>query len=309
MTNYPSPGRNQLRPKGFKVKQALHLTIFLALCTWLLYQIKNSHYENKTPVTLGRKGSVGWSKDRADSVLEDVNLRGNNGKKQDGGENAKGESYIKKIENVAAHERSKGGKVPERDYKESQIFEDGNSVIQMRGTATAEVMNLNKDTYKEKYSNTGHERRDEKELETLFKEAESDENDHKENDEDGVHHIFDDENGVPQDVIDGQNSSLNGAIMLNSYTKSRMVEGEEVESKEESVYTAYTEKENKGTSDDSKNDITDDAEIDLDSNGPLSINQTVEENNIGSKGSHSVSVSSHKEVEEVNDKSMLPQAE
>lgn len=82
MTNYQSFGRNQ-KPKGFRVKQALQLTLVLGICIWLLYQIKPpSNNENKNYglstwnklseegriLFLGRKGSAVWSSDRSVSV-------------------------------------------------------------------------------------------------------------------------------------------------------------------------------------------------------------------------------------------------
>ncbi|KAL8094018.1 hypothetical protein AgCh_035776 [Apium graveolens] len=82
MTNYQSTGRNQ-KPRGLRVKQALQFTLILAICIWLLYQIKasneNKHYglskwtelskEGKTLI-FGRKGSTAWSSDRIDYVSE-----------------------------------------------------------------------------------------------------------------------------------------------------------------------------------------------------------------------------------------------
>lgn len=86
MTNYQSTGRNQ-KPRGSRVKQALQFTLILAICIWLLYQIKPSienknhgpskwstlSIEGKTSI-LGRKGSTTWSSDRNDSVSEDAHL-------------------------------------------------------------------------------------------------------------------------------------------------------------------------------------------------------------------------------------------
>ncbi|XP_062098354.1 uncharacterized protein LOC133804209 isoform X2 [Humulus lupulus] len=41
-----STSRNQ-RSKGFKVKHALQICLLLAICIWLLYQVKHSHDKNK----------------------------------------------------------------------------------------------------------------------------------------------------------------------------------------------------------------------------------------------------------------------
>jgi hypothetical protein len=41
-----SPSKNQ-RTKGFKVKHAIHICLLLAICIWLLFQVKPSH-EKKT---------------------------------------------------------------------------------------------------------------------------------------------------------------------------------------------------------------------------------------------------------------------
>lgn len=81
MTNHQSTGRNQ-KPRGLRVKQALQFTLILAICIWLLYQIKPSHHnetknhglskwsrlskEGKTLI-LGRKGSTTGCSDRSDS--------------------------------------------------------------------------------------------------------------------------------------------------------------------------------------------------------------------------------------------------
>lgn len=80
MTNYQSTGRNQ-KPRGLRVKQALQFTLILAICIWLLYQIKPSN-ENKNhglskwsklskegkALILGRKGSTTRSSDRSDCL-------------------------------------------------------------------------------------------------------------------------------------------------------------------------------------------------------------------------------------------------
>ena len=80
MTNYQSAGRNQ-KPRGLRVKQALQFTVMLAICVWLLYQIKPSRNENKNhslstwsklsqegrTLILGRKGCAVWSSNRSDS--------------------------------------------------------------------------------------------------------------------------------------------------------------------------------------------------------------------------------------------------
>ncbi|KAL5559868.1 hypothetical protein UlMin_036079 [Ulmus minor] len=41
-----SPSRNQ-RSKEFKVKHALHICLLLAICIWLLYQLKHNHDKKK----------------------------------------------------------------------------------------------------------------------------------------------------------------------------------------------------------------------------------------------------------------------
>lgn len=41
-----SPSRNQ-RSKGFKVKHAIQICLFLAICIWLLYQVRHSHETKK----------------------------------------------------------------------------------------------------------------------------------------------------------------------------------------------------------------------------------------------------------------------
>lgn len=41
-----SPSRNQ-RSKGFKLKHALQIFVLVAVCFWLIYQVKHSHYKRK----------------------------------------------------------------------------------------------------------------------------------------------------------------------------------------------------------------------------------------------------------------------
>ncbi|KAJ1437990.1 hypothetical protein SESBI_03420 [Sesbania bispinosa] len=59
---YQSFGRPQ-RPKGANIKQALKVMLILAVCAWLVYQIKHSNYGGQTKlvagygaISLGRKG-------------------------------------------------------------------------------------------------------------------------------------------------------------------------------------------------------------------------------------------------------------
>ncbi|PIA42761.1 hypothetical protein AQUCO_02000307v1 [Aquilegia coerulea] len=74
-------GRNQ-KPKGFKIKHALQVTLLLVIGIWLLYQVKNSHHKKKDysvmlgnkagSVDLGRKGNAG-SNEQVDTDLPDGN--------------------------------------------------------------------------------------------------------------------------------------------------------------------------------------------------------------------------------------------
>lgn len=41
-----SPSRNH-RSKGFKVKRFLRISVLLAICFWLVYQVKHSHDKKK----------------------------------------------------------------------------------------------------------------------------------------------------------------------------------------------------------------------------------------------------------------------
>ncbi|CBI25108.3 unnamed protein product, partial [Vitis vinifera] len=43
---FKSPSRNQ-RSKGFKVKHILQICLLLAVCFWLIYQVKHSHDKKK----------------------------------------------------------------------------------------------------------------------------------------------------------------------------------------------------------------------------------------------------------------------
>ncbi|XP_010249528.1 PREDICTED: uncharacterized protein LOC104592070 isoform X2 [Nelumbo nucifera] len=95
---YQSSVRNQ-RPKGLKFKHALQSALLLAVCIWLLHQIKHSHDKSKEfdeavqkklssehdSVILGRKGNAGYS-ERVGTVSTDGNLIGEDDKKADGGD-------------------------------------------------------------------------------------------------------------------------------------------------------------------------------------------------------------------------------
>ncbi|KAM1155524.1 hypothetical protein ACFX13_026996 [Malus domestica] len=81
--NNQSTGRNQRPAKGLKVKQAIQIALILAVCFWLLYEMKQSHdkdhsesskdkaSEERGSDILGPKGSAGWSKGGAVSASED----------------------------------------------------------------------------------------------------------------------------------------------------------------------------------------------------------------------------------------------
>ncbi|KAK1354800.1 hypothetical protein POM88_048056 [Heracleum sosnowskyi] len=98
MTNYQPAGRIQ-KPRGVRVKQALQFTLILAICIWLLYQIKPSHNDHKNhglskwsklskegkTLILGRKGSTTWSSDRSDFVSEGARLLEDNDAIDDSG--------------------------------------------------------------------------------------------------------------------------------------------------------------------------------------------------------------------------------
>ncbi|KAM1155525.1 hypothetical protein ACFX13_026997 [Malus domestica] len=97
LMNNQSTGRNQRPAKGLKVKQAIQSALILAVCFWLLYQMKQSHgkdysesskdkaSEERGSDILGRKGSAGWSKGGAVSASEDPKHVGEvSVKKEDG---------------------------------------------------------------------------------------------------------------------------------------------------------------------------------------------------------------------------------
>ncbi|KAM1478997.1 hypothetical protein ACFX2I_026351 [Malus domestica] len=102
--NNQSTGRNQRPAKGLKVKQAIQIALILAVCFWLLYQMKQSHgkdysesskdkaSEERGSDILGRKGSAGWSKGGAVSASEDPKHVGEvSVKKEDGNVEEKNE--------------------------------------------------------------------------------------------------------------------------------------------------------------------------------------------------------------------------
>uniref|UniRef100_A0A5B6Z5Q8 Putative myb-like protein X n=1 Tax=Davidia involucrata TaxID=16924 RepID=A0A5B6Z5Q8_DAVIN len=211
---FQSTSRNQ-RPKGFNVKQAIQLALLFALCTWLLYQMKHSHYnrtdndarlqtklgEEHGAITLGRKGNAGWSSSGSESDSEDRD-KGEREKREDGGagddkldrnieEKAEEVSFDKDNdygrENAASRVKKEEEKEQEGQYEESQSNEDSNPNTEVEGVESASLI---KDTYKKENSNKGHESAkrsmpdhdeeggDEKDPETQIKEPQNAEKNH-----------------------------------------------------------------------------------------------------------------------------------
>ncbi|KAF8407092.1 hypothetical protein HHK36_006217 [Tetracentron sinense] len=180
--SYQSNGRNQ-RPKGFKVKWALQFALLLAVCIWLLYQIRHSHDKRKDYggsvqnklhdkdgiLILGRKGNAGFNNE-VEGDSKDGYRIGEGEKKEDGGggddeldgsteEKAEEESFHKDHEksqgNVANYEEKEDEKEPEIQHKESQSNEENNTHTRVR--EGDEEVGLDKDVSKEDSSSKGHE--------------------------------------------------------------------------------------------------------------------------------------------------------
>ncbi|CAL8172144.1 unnamed protein product [Prunus armeniaca] len=175
--NSQSTCRNQ-RPKGLKVKLVFQIALLLAVCFWLLYQMKYSHEkaysgsaENKVSEErgsdiLGRKGNAGWSKDGGIFGLEDVNLVEGSIKKEDGGvgddmlgENAEenNEAESNKVDDHARGKlaRHEGNEIErtEMQYKVLNITDD-NSDVEDKGND--EPVGLNKNSLQEENSQERH---------------------------------------------------------------------------------------------------------------------------------------------------------
>ncbi|PQQ10628.1 uncharacterized protein Pyn_18914 [Prunus yedoensis var. nudiflora] len=172
--NSQSTCRNQ-RPKGLKVKPVFQIALLLAVCFWLLYQMKCSHdkaysgsAENKVSEDrgsdiLGRKGNAGWSKDGGISGSEDVNLVEGSTKKEDRGvgddmldENAEenNEAESNKVDDHAHGKlgRREGNEIEretEMQYKVLNITDD-NSDVEDKGND--EPVGLNKNSLQEENS-------------------------------------------------------------------------------------------------------------------------------------------------------------
>lgn len=242
MTNYQSTSRNQ-KPKGLKVKQALQFTLLLAICIWLLYQLKPSRNEKKNhgensqnklseesrTVILGRKGNAAWSSDRSDSESEGANFLREIEKKAGGdtGNEKKDDvkvEYFQEKTDIAAHAETE--------------MHDNNLVLD-KYEAVRE--NHKDEVSTEKGSTTAVHHKGVINV-TISGHSEM---------EDGAH-SFHDENGIPQDLeSDYQKINLHRSTISTSKNKSRMVErkaivvGEDVESKKDRIVTIQ----------DSKNDI------------------------------------------------------
>lgn len=98
-----SASRNQRSKGGFRLKLVLQICLLLAICTWLLYQVKHSHDKKKafeakiskiaTKVTsqqphlfdFGRKG-IPFAKENSDSVSEETSTKDGDSEEEEEGE-------------------------------------------------------------------------------------------------------------------------------------------------------------------------------------------------------------------------------
>ncbi|OMO58233.1 hypothetical protein COLO4_34766 [Corchorus olitorius] len=158
MMYFQSTGRNQ-RPRGFHVKRGLQFTLSLAVCIWLLYQIKHSNNrkdggslqakfsKGNGVVILGRKGDVVLSdKDVYISDSKDVVILEAEGKQKDrggGGDNVldgnadekgRNESLDKASEDSYGHVEADGeeGKKMEPERQDDLSTNSENVEIEMR---------------------------------------------------------------------------------------------------------------------------------------------------------------------------------
>ncbi|KAK9275922.1 hypothetical protein L1049_023196 [Liquidambar formosana] len=184
---YQYIGRNQ-RPKGFTVKRALQFALLLAICIWLLYQIKHSRdkkedYGGRTQsklgeedgfVILGRKGNAGWSINGGESGTGDVNyVAGESEKKEDGGggDDELDRSAEEKAEDESFHkdnEFHRGNVTTPVEKEDEKNNEGNNSDVEVRGEG---LVVLEKETSKEEARVSHDKQGDEKDPERQVKET------------------------------------------------------------------------------------------------------------------------------------------
>jgi hypothetical protein len=139
---YESFGRYQ-KPKGSNIKQVLKLIIVLAICVWLLYQIKHTETKNYgSPTKLvvgsganffGRKGIMSRSDERAFSDSGKVDSVGEVTNEFKSDDKEKG-VQLRELQNdmhVGMNAKSKFSlKEKDKDVEETGIKEKGNNKMQ-----------------------------------------------------------------------------------------------------------------------------------------------------------------------------------
>ncbi|OIV97819.1 hypothetical protein TanjilG_12576 [Lupinus angustifolius] len=159
-----TPNRNQ-RTKGFKLKQGFKILILMALCIWLLYQLKNSSSEKKPYEEssskifkmlkagheikkFGRKALEPWIKKPYELIDDTEDSKGEEIEdlidEEDKDENEDEDDMPKEIEDDNLLEdqgHNEGGKNTQAT-SENHYKENGASRVAMRGTQSTVVENV-----------------------------------------------------------------------------------------------------------------------------------------------------------------------
>ncbi|CAL0305631.1 unnamed protein product [Lupinus luteus] len=152
-----TPSRNQ-RTKGFKLKQGFKILILIALCIWLLYQLKHSNGEKKASYEessskifqmlkagheinfFGRKALEPWIKKPYELIDDTEDSKGEEIEdlidEEDKDENEDEDGMQKEIEdeNLLEDQGHNEGEKNTQETSENHYKENGASRVAMRGT-------------------------------------------------------------------------------------------------------------------------------------------------------------------------------
>ncbi|OMO57463.1 hypothetical protein COLO4_35368 [Corchorus olitorius] len=113
-----SASRNQ-RYKGFKVKHVLQICVLLALCIWLLNQVKNNYEKNGSGILHGAAMKLG-RKDLDDPQVERSSSSNEHGEMED----VEGEEEVEEIKAEETEEDGRGGGDDEIDGRNREKAEE-----------------------------------------------------------------------------------------------------------------------------------------------------------------------------------------
>ncbi|KAL3614393.1 hypothetical protein CASFOL_042467 [Castilleja foliolosa] len=232
-----SPSRNQ-RSKGIKVKYIVQICLLLAICFWLIYQVKHSHDKKKEfeeieaknalgikknveekPINLGRKGTLPLdgdtiSKNENTSIEEDEIVEEEDESKPEEEENNKPEEEDEPEEKNIEHDAEVDREEDSADENENQEVgsEDGHGQAEIESSSDGDDNKSVNEAREEHYkaddasSAVTHDNTENENV----KEGNKQGNKTEETDKTKVDVLDSSENGLPSNntVIEGSNRDL-----------------------------------------------------------------------------------------------------